>query len=329
MKKYYLVTGGAGFIGSHVVDLLLKKNKKVKVIDNLSSGSLKNLLQHKNNKNLLFKKIDIRKIRSNENFLKNCFKIIHLAGIGDIVPSINHPKKYFDVNVNGTLNLLEYFKNKKIEKFVYAASSSCYGKAKCPTKEENRISTLHPYALSKYMGEQLCIHWHNIYNFPLNSIRIFNAYGTRSKTSGAYGAVIGVFLKQMLMNKPLTVVGNGKQKRDFLYVTDVAEAFYKASNTKLKGKIWNLGFGKAYSVNKLIEKLKYKKKIFIPNRPGEPEVTLADISKIKKNLKWKPKISFDHGMKIILKNINYWKQAPLWSKNSIKKATKNWFKYIK
>jgi UDP-glucose 4-epimerase len=275
MKKYYLVTGGAGFIGSHVVDLLLKNNKKVKVIDNLSSGSLKNLLQHKNNKNLLFKKIDIRKIRSNENFLKNCFKIIHLAGIGDIVPSINHPKKYFDVNVNGTLNLLEYFKNKKIEKFVYAASSSCYGKSKFPTKEENRISTLHPYALSKYMGEQLCIHWHNIYNFPLNSIRIFNAYGTRSKTTGAYGAVIGVFLKQMLMSKPLTVVGNGKQKRDFLYVTDVAEAFYKASNTKLKGKIWNLGFGKAYSVNKLIEKLKYKKKIFIPNRPGEPEVTLA------------------------------------------------------
>ena len=329
MKKYYLVTGGAGFLGSHVVDLLLKNNKKVKVIDNLSSGSLKNLLQHKNNKNFLFKKLDIRNIRSNEIFLKNCFKIIHLAGIGDIVPSINHPKKYFEVNVNGTLNLLEYFRNKKIKKFVYAASSSCYGKAKFPTKEENRISTLHPYALSKYMGEQLCIHWHNIYNFPLNSIRIFNAYGTRSKTSGAYGAVIGVFLKQMLMNKPLTVVGNGKQKRDFLYVTDVAEAFYKASNTKLNGKIWNLGFGKAYSVNKLIEKLKYKKKIFIPNRPGEPEVTLADISKIKKNLKWKPKISFDHGMKIILKNINYWKQAPLWSKNSIKKATKNWFKYIK
>jgi len=329
MNKYYLVTGGAGFIGSHVVDLLLKNNKKVKVIDNLSCGSMKNLLQHKNNKNLLFKKLDIRKIKKNEKFLKNCQRVIHLAGIGDIVPSINYPKNYYETNVTGTLNLLEYFKDKNIDKFVYAASSSCYGKALVPTKEDNKINTLHPYALSKYMGEQLCLHWHNIYDFPVNSIRIFNAYGTRSKTSGAYGAVIGVFLKQILMNKPLTVVGDGKQKRDFLFVTDVAQAFYKASVTQFKGKIWNLGNGEAHTVNYLIKNLKYKRKVFIPDRPGEPRVTLADTTKIRKDLNWKPKVSFEKGIGIILKNINYWKNAPLWTKGSIKQATKDWFKYIK
>ena len=325
----YLVTGGAGFIGSHLVDLILSKNKKVKVIDDLSVGNLNNLKKHQNNRNFKFKKIDICKVNSKTNFLKDCDKIIHLAGIGDIVPSINFPKKYFKVNLEGTLNLLEYFKNKNIKKFVYAASSSCYGKAKTPTNENAKIETLYPYAMSKYLGEQTCFHWSKVYKIPINSIRIFNAYGPRSKTSGAYGAVMGVFLKQILMNEKLTIVGNGKQKRDFLYVTDVAEAFYKAANTSLTNQKWNLGFGKAYSVNALVKELRYNKKIFIPDRPGEPKITLANNKKIMRDLKWKPKISFKQGIKIILKNKEYWRNAPLWTKSKIKIATKDWFKYQK
>ncbi len=329
MKKYFLVTGGAGFIGSHVVDLLIKKKKNVKVIDNLSVGNLNNLKQHFKNKNFKFKKIDITKITNKTDFLNDCDRIIHLAGIGDIVPSINFPKKYMEININGTLNLIEYFKHKKIKKFVYAASSSCYGKSKVPTDEKTEIQTLYPYAFSKYIGEQVCFHWSNVYKIPVNSIRIFNAYGTRSKTTGAYGAVFGVFLKQILKNKPLTIVGDGNQKRDFLYVTDVANAFYKASITPLKNKVWNLGYGKAHSVNYLIKNLKYNKKTNIPNRPGEPKITLANIKNIEKDLNWKPKVKFEKGIEIILKNINYWNSAPLWTKRKIKFATSSWFKYLK
>ena len=188
---------------------------------------------------------------------------------------------------------------------------------------------MYPYALSKYFGENICFHWNKVYRLPVNSIRIFNAYGTRSRTTGVYGAVFGVFLRQLIANKPLTVVGDGNQKRDFLYVTDVVEAFFKASTTKLNNKIWNLGSGKPQSVNKLIKILNPIGRINIPKRPGEPRKTHANISKIKKDLNWKPKVSFEDGVSKILDNIDYWKNAPLWNKNKIKKTTKLWFKYLK
>ena len=177
--------------------------------------------------------------------------------------------------------MLDNLDKSKVKKFVYAASSSCYGKANTPTKEDHKINPLYPYAKSKYCGEEICFHWHKVYGLPVNSIRIFNAYGTRSRTTGAYGAVFGVFLKQLLKNKPLTVVGDGSQKRDFLYVTDVANAFYLASQTKLNGRIWNLGSGNPQTVNYLIKLLKPKGRLKIPKRPNQK--SYADISKIKKN----------------------------------------------
>jgi len=158
--------------------------------------------------------------------------VIHFAGVADIVHSIEDPKKYMLNNFNGTLNLLENLNFNKVKNFVYAASSSCYGLAKIPTNENSKISTMYPYSLSKYLGEQICIHWHKVYGAKINSIRIFNAYGLRSRTSGAYGAVIGTFLRQLISKKPLTVVGDGCQKRDFVYVTDVVDAFYRAMKTK-------------------------------------------------------------------------------------------------
>ena len=327
-KKIAVVTGGAGFIGSHMVDLLLKKNFRVNVIDNLSGGRLENLKHHLNNRNFNFEKLDICKLKSNHKFFKLCDYVFHFAGKGDIVPSIDRPIEYLDANIMGTAKVLEASKKGSIKKFVYSASSSCYGIAKTPTSEKDLINPLYPYAMSKYLGEKLCFHWNKLYKLPVNSIRIFNAYGPRVKTTGAYGAVFGVFFKQKLEKKPFTIVGNGNQKRDFVFVTDVVNAFYKAATNKISGQIFNLGSGKPKSVNELV-KILGGKKTHIPKRPGEPNITHADTRKIKKILKWSPKISFKEGVNEMLKDINNWKSAPLWNSISIKRATKSWFYFMK
>jgi UDP-glucose 4-epimerase len=158
----------------------------------------------------------------------------------------------------------------------------------------------------------------------VNSIRIFNAYGTRSRTSGAYGAVFGVFLKQKLAGKPFTVVGDGTQRRDFLYATDVAEAFLAAAETDVTGHLWNLGAGNPQSVNRLVELLGGEV-VYIPKRPGEPDCTHADIAKITSDLSWRQRVSFEEGVSRILANIDYWREAPLWDPDSIAKATAGWF----
>ena len=326
MSKF-LVTGGAGFIGSHLVDLLVKNNHKLIIVDNLSTGHIKNLEHLKGYDNVLFVERDCLNLNLNDEVFENVEYIIHFAGIGDIVPSIENPSKYMTNNVNGTINMLEIARKIKVKKFVYAASSSCYGLATVPTKEEHKIAPMYPYALSKYLGEMSCFHWNKVYGVPVNSIRIFNAYGTRVRTTGAYGAVFGVFLKQKLSNKPFTVVGDGSQKRDFLFVEDVVDAFYKAATTKIVGEIWNLGAGDPKSINHLTDLLGGEKE-YIPKRPGEPDCTWADNSKIKKDLGWEPKISFEEGVKRMVKDINNWKDAPLWDRNSIKKETELWFKYL-
>ena len=223
MSKF-LVTGGAGFIGSHLVDLLVRNNHKLIIVDNLSTGHKKNLEHLKGNTNVLFLERDCLNINLNDKVFQSVEYIIHFAGIGDIVPSIENPLKYMINNVNGTINMLEIARKIKIKKFVYAASSSCYGLATVPTNEEHEIAPIYPYALSKYLGEMSCFHWNKVYGVPVNSIRIFNAYGTRVRTTGAYGAVFGVFLAQKLAKKPLTIVGNGVQTRDFIHVVDVVAA---------------------------------------------------------------------------------------------------------
>ncbi len=328
-KKISIVTGGAGFIGSHLVDRLAKENHIVRIIDDLSGGHEKNLIYHKKNKNISLEKKNILKINNKSSIFKDVDYIFHFAGKGDIVPSIEDPKKYMQTNVMGTINLLEGSRYNNKSKFIYAASSSCYGLASTPTRENHKIQPQYPYALSKYMGEQNVFHWSKVYNLPVISIRIFNAYGTRVRTTGAYGAVFGVFFKQKLSNKPFTIVGNGKQRRDFVYVTDVAEAFFKTAKSKVCNEIFNLGAGNPQSISKLVNLIDPKNpKIFIPKRPGEPDITWANISKITSMVKWKPKIQFEKGVKLMIKDIKSWKDAPLWEKDSIEKATKSWFKYM-
>ena len=324
----YLITGGAGFIGSHLVEKLLIKGNKITVIDNLSTGRILNLKKIKKFKKINFIKGDISKKGKWVNNFKNVDCVFHLAALADIVPSINFPEKYFKSNVEGTLNVIQACRKFKVKKLIYAASSSCYGiPKKYPTNESEKINTLYPYALTKYLGEKLCFHWGKLFGLKVTSLRLFNVYGTRSRTSGTYGAMFGVFLAQKLAKVHLTVVGSGKQTRDFTYVSDVVDAFIIASKSKKYNKIYNVGSGKTISVNTIVKILNCKK-IKIPKRPGEPDCTFANINEIKKDLKWKPKISINQGVKLLLKDINYWKRAPVWKPKSIKKATKDWFKYL-
>ncbi|MEW5911511.1 MAG: NAD-dependent epimerase/dehydratase family protein [Thermodesulfobacteriota bacterium] len=322
-----VVTGGAGFIGSHMVDLLLERGFAVRVIDNLMGGREANLAHHGSRPELVLEKADVREFRPGHPLFAGVKYVFHFAGIGDIVPSIERPLEYMSTNVQGTAGMLECARQAGVSKFVYAASSSCYGLAQVPTDENHPIAPQYPYALSKYQGEQAVFHWHKVYGLPVNSIRIFNAYGTRSRTSGAYGAVFGVFLRQKLANKPFTVVGDGEQTRDFIYVTDVAAAFLRAAETDRVGEVYNLGAGRPQSVNRLVELLGGQA-VYIPKRPGEPDCTWANIDKITSQLGWQPQVSFGEGVARILANIDYWREAPLWDPDSIAKATKTWFKAL-
>jgi UDP-glucose 4-epimerase len=326
-RKIAVVTGGAGFIGSHMVDLLVARGYMVRVIDNLVGGREANLASHKSNPDVAFEQSDIRRYEPGNAMFAGADHVFHFAGIGDIVPSIERPIEYMSVNVQGTVHILECARDAGVKKFVYAASSSCYGLAATPTREDHPLAPQYPYALSKYQGEQATFHWQQVYKLPVNSIRIFNAYGTRSRTSGAYGAVFGVFLRQKLAGKPFTVVGDGAQSRDFLYVTDVAEAFLLAAETAKSGAIWNLGAGNPQSVNRLVELLGGPV-VYIPKRPGEPDCTFADIAKIRRDLGWAPKVTFDAGVARIVAEIDYWRDAPLWDPDSIAKATASWFQAL-
>lgn len=324
-----VVTGGAGFIGSHTVDLLVEEGYNVRIIDNLTGGREINLSQHKLNPDVKLDTRDIRLIASNDSVFKDAQIVIHFAGIGDIVPSIDRPIDYMSTNVLGTIHALEGARHNYAKRFVYAASSSCYGLAQeLPTTEDAPIQPQYPYALSKYQGEQAVFHWRKVYKLPVNSIRIFNAYGLRSRTTGAYGAVFGVFLKQKLSGKPLTVVGDGTQTRDFVYVTDVAKAFYLAATHKVEGEIFNMGSNNPQSVNLLVELLKAEGVIHLPKRPGEPDCTWADTTKITKMLGWKPIVTFQEGISKMVDRIDDWKDAPLWDIESINLATKGWFEHL-
>jgi len=322
-----VVSGGAGFIGSHMVDLLAERGFAVRAIDNLAGGRRENLAQHARNPEVVLEERDIRSYQPEDPLFRGTKYVFHFAGIGDIVPSIEQPMEYMSANVQGTVHMLECARHARVEKFVYAASSSCYGLAQVPTREDHPIAPQYPYALSKYLGEQAAFHWHQVYGLPVNSVRIFNAYGTRSRTSGAYGAVFGVFLKQKLAGKPFTVVGDGSQRRDFLYVTDIASAFFAAAETARTGRIWNLGAGDPQPVNRLVELLGGEK-VYIPKRPGEPECTWADIGRIGAELGWAPRVSFEEGVGRIVADIDYWRNAPLWDPESIARATRTWFEFL-
>lgn len=323
-----LVTGGAGFIGSHLVEALLAKGHSVTVLDNLKTGQQKNINLFEWKPGFRFIKADIADFEKIQPYFDGIDWVFHLAALADIVPSMERPMDYHHANVNGTIAVLEASRKANVKKFLYTASSSCYGIPESyPTPETAAIQPQYPYALTKYLGEQLAMHWAQIYHLPVISLRLFNVYGPRARTTGTYGAVFGVFLAQKLAGKPYTVVGDGTQTRDFTYVTDVVAAFLKAAASPIRSEIFNVGSGNTYSVNKLVALLGGEV-ASIPKRPGEPDCTFADIKKIKKVLGWSPCIAFEEGVEKMLNHIQDWKTAPVWDKASIADATKDWFTYL-
>ncbi|MBI2271673.1 MAG: SDR family oxidoreductase [Bacteroidetes bacterium] len=324
-----LVTGGCGFIGSHTVDRLLQDGHEVIVIDNLSSGNARNLEHHKDNKKLSVHIASITDLEKIESLFNGVDWVFHLAALADIVPSIERPMQYHNSNVNGTICVLEACRKNNVKRIIYSASSSCFGIPDTfPTSETAEIRCQYPYAVTKYLGEEYCLYWKQIYKMNITCMRFFNVYGPRARTAGTYGAVFGVFLAQKLNNKPYTVVGDGEQTRDFTFVTDIVDACVTAAKRNdVSGHVFNVGSGNTYSINKLVGLLGGEI-TYIPKRPGEPDCTFADTSKISKLLGWKPKVSFEKGVKIMLDNIDYWREAPLWEPHTIAEATKDWFKYL-
>jgi len=324
-----LVTGGAGFIGSHLCELLLAQGHEVLALDSLVSGRLQNLQSMAAMPGMRFVQADIRDAAALAPHFEGIDWVFHLAGLADIVPSIEQPAAYFETNVTGTLNVLEAARRSGAKRLVYAASSSSYGVPDVyPTPEFAPIRPLYPYALTKYMGEELVLHWARVYQMPAMALRLFNVYGTRSRTSGAYGAVFGVFLAQKIHGQPFTVVGDGSQTRDFTYVTDVARAFVAGADSALTGLALNVGSGGHYSVNRLVELLGGDV-VHIPKRPGEPDCTFADVRQIRQLLGWEATVPLETGVRTLLENIDAWREAPVWDQASIDQATATWFRHLK
>lgn len=323
-----LVTGGAGFIGSHLTDRLLADGCQVVVLDDFSTGRPENLAHLEDASGLAVHPVDVADHAAIRPHFDGIDWVFHLAALADIVPSIQRPLDYHHANVDGTVSVLEAARQAGVKRFVYAASSSCYGIPDVyPTPETAPIRPQYPYALTKYLGEQAALHWHQVYGLPVISLRFFNVYGPRSRTSGVYGAVFGVFLAQKLAGEPFTVVGDGTQTRDFTFVTDVVKACVMAAESDRTGEVLNVGSGNTYRVNHLVELLDGEV-IHIPKRPGEPDCTFADTSKIQRLLGWEPEVSFEEGVRAMLENIDYWRAAPVWTPETISDATEDWFKYL-
>jgi len=335
--KKVLVTGGAGFIGSHLVDALVEEGYSVVVIDNLSTGKKSQV-----NKKAKFIKADIRNLKKIKPYFKGADLVFHLAARARIQPSIKDPISTFDHNIIGTLNVLLAARDTGVKRVVYSASSSSYGdQDTTPLYEEMTPHFKNPYSLSKYVGEELCRLFSNLYGLETVSLRYFNVYGPRQLLNGAYATVVGIFLKQFKDGKPLTIVGDGGIKRDFTHISDVVRAnILAAQSVKVgKGEVINIGTGKNYSINEvasmvltppergyvlpardfnnprltggvipsvkpvtvLASAVRENRVVYIPPRPGETRCTLANTSKARQLLGWKPSVSLEEGLAMLMK----------------------------
>lgn len=323
-----LVTGGCGFIGSHLVERLTADGHEVVALDNLATGRRENLARLPRDARVTVVELDVADHEAIRPWFTSVDVVFHLAGLADIVPSIVRPLAYHQANVDGTVSVLEAVRAAGVRRLVYAASSSCYGIPDVyPTPETAPIRPQYPYAWTKWVGEQAVLHWGTVYGFSTVSLRLFNVYGPRSRTSGAYGAVFGVFLAQRANRAPLTVVGDGTQTRDFVFVSDVVEAFIQASAAEVRQEVFNVGSGAPRSVKRLAE-LIGGPVTPLPKRPGEPDVTHADIAKIRRLLGWAPKVGFEEGVAVMLDRIAEWSRAPVWTPQRIEAATQEWFRHL-
>ena len=329
LQRLDVITGGAGFIGSHLAEVLLAAGRSVRIVDNFACGHRRNLAEVAEHPCLDIVEADVRDAEAVNNAFRGAERVFHLAALADIVPSIEKPEAYFRTNVDGTFTVMEAARAAQVRKVVYAASSSCYGiPATYPTPETAAIDTRYPYALTKFLGEQIVMHWGAVYGIDVVALRLFNVYGPRVRTAGTYGAVFGVFMAQLLANKPLTIVGDGTQVRDFTFVTDVAQAFIAAGDSPVAGQIMNVGTGRPVSVNRLADLLGGTNIVHVPKRPGEPDCTHADIGRITQQLGWAATVPIEEGVRRMLERIADWRDAPVWTPASIETATANWFKFL-
>ncbi|MEM2928954.1 MAG: SDR family oxidoreductase [Nitrososphaerota archaeon] len=302
-----LVTGGAGFIGSHLVDELINRGYKVIVLDNFYSGKIENLRKNLKNKNFKLIKGDIRNIKDVKKAIKNVNAIFHLAAIVSVPLSIKNPILVNEVNVIGSLNVLKIAIEENVDKFIYASSYAVCEAENLPIKEEDKLNPLSPYASSKISVEYYCKVFYKAYGLKTICLRYFNVYGPRQKT-GEYAGVIPIFIQRIKNNKPPIIYGDGKQTRDFVYVKDVVDASIKAlEKEEAVGEIFNIGSGEAITINQLAETLlkilgKEKlKPIYEKERIGDIKNSYANIEKAKKILGYKPKYTIIDGLKEMLK----------------------------
>ena len=280
-----IVTGGAGFIGSHLVDKLIEQGVEVTILDNLSTGKKQNI-----NPKACYINTDITTINPYEFLNKeiDVDAIFHLAAKTTVQESINKPEYYNNVNVKGTLNMLILANKLNVKRFVFSSSSSVYGDVKVPTSEDYSLNPLSPYALNKLIGEQYCKLYSDIYNLDTVCLRYFNVYGDRMNNEG-YKLVFPIFKEQLLNNKSLTINNDGEQRRDFVHVSDVINANILVAKHKsnFKGDIYNVGSGISYSINEIADMFGGKKQY--GNKVIEPFETLAETAKIDLDLNFKPK----------------------------------------
>jgi len=299
MKKV-VVTGGCGFIGSHLIDELIERNYNVTVIDDCSAISNERFYF---NKKALYFKYNIQDYNLIEPLFRNAECVFHLAAESRIQTAIANPLYAVKTNVTGTANILQAARLGGVKRVIYSSTSSVYGlNETVPISENAPIDCLNPYSASKYCGEELCRMYSKLYNLDTLIFRYFNVYGERSPTAGQYAPVIGIFLKQKNNNVPLTVVGTGKQRRDYVHVSDVVNANILGMIAKenINGQVFNIGTGKNYSVLELASFIS-DNIIYIPERPGEAKTTLADISKAKNILNYNPQIKLKSWLETIIK----------------------------
>jgi UDP-glucose 4-epimerase len=308
-KSRVLVTGGAGFIGSHLVDRLIEENYEVTVLDNFFSGKVENLRKHLDTKWLTLVKGDARNSADVKEALNGVSTIFHLAAIIDVQSSMKNAKLTNDVNVNGTLNVLQESLNENVARFIYISTCAVYGEAQyLPIDEKHPIAPLSPYGASKFEAENHCHRYHRTYGLETCCLRLFNVYGPR-QAIGPYSGVITRFTENLEKSHPPIVYGNGKQTRDFIHVEDVVSSCLLAiENMHEKFETVNIGTGKPTSINKLANiliKLSDKtdlKPIYKAHREGDIRNSYADISKAQKMLNFKPKIGLEEGLQSLVKH---------------------------
>lgn len=293
-----IVTGGCGFIGSHLVELLLLNGHSVCVIDDFSGGGPESLLRFQNDPRLVIHQGDVSKDGAWRELFIDADWVVHLASHIDILESLKEPRLYFEVCAQGTFNVLEASRENNIKRFVYINSGACFGIAdQYPTPEDATKNPQYPYALFKLVGEEMTMHWAKVYQLPTISLRFFNLYGPRC------GALFGAFIAKIRNGEPIMITGDGTQTRDFTYITDATNAIDAALVSSKTGEVYNIGSGTTVAVNRVAELLGARIE-YIPRRSGEMDCTFGDISKALRDLDWSPKITIEEGVLLMKDHIS-------------------------